>query len=702
MAALAPSILPAFVFHVGEVKGSFDTTLSIGGLYRLNDADPALYGITNTANGHAGQQRSVNADDGNLNYSRGVASSLAKVTSDLQLDYKKVGLFARGYIFNDFTNSNGTRKHIALSDEANDIVSEGGELLDLYAYFKADPAGRPAVLRVGQQVLSWGESTFIPNGINSINPIDVGKLRAPGSELKEALLPVNMVSGSISLTENLTFEAFYLLDWKRTRIDPPGTYFSTNDFAAQGGKRVYLGFGAIGDGAPLGYIPRGTDNVAADEGQYGVNFRYLAEKVNDTEFGLYFMNYHSRLPTISAQTPTSAISPALVQATASTLATNNIAPAMIAAGIPPATVSVVLPNLVGAALLGVPQASLPPSLQPYAAFYPASVTVANGAKTIGFLTAAQTGRYLIEFPEDIHLIGASFNTNLKGVALQGELSYRDNQPLQVDDVELLFAALSSINPVYGTNNQIGNYAGQLNTYVSGYRRTKVWTGQMAATWVGRGILGAQQSTLIGEAGFVYADLPAKSTLRFDGPGTFVGGELQYMNNTGSNASGVPPLSEPSSAFADPFSWGYTLVGRLEYNNLFAGVNFNPLVVFAHDVGGNTPLPMGNFLHGRMTFTVGADPISPEVVRVKTNVALPDQILRSTATMSTSNSAISHHLSKRREHYGHSLAPMVSAFLARSSRPPMRKNACSGRWSKSPLASLSNASTVSLSGTVEPG
>lgn len=606
VAALAPSVLPGFVFNVGEVKGSFDTTLSFGSLYRLGDADPALYGITNTANGKAGLQRSVNADDGNLNYGKGVASTLLKASSDLQLDYKNAGLFARGYIFNDFTNSNGTRKHVALSDEANDIVSEGGELLDLYAYFKASPGGMPMTLRAGQQVLSWGESTFIPNGINSINPIDVGKLRLPGSELKEALLPINMVSASLGLTDNLTVEAFYLLDWKRTRIDPPGTYFSTNDFAAQGGQRVFLGFGAISDGAALGYIPRGTDNVAADEGQYGVNLRYLAEKVNDTEFGLYFMNYHSRLPTISARTPTSAISSAQVQATASALATQNIAPAMIAAGIPPATVGVVLPGLVGSALLGVPQANLAPALQPYAAFYPASITVANGAKTIGFLTAAQTGRYLIEFPEDIHLIGASFSTNLKGVALQGEISYRDNQPLQVDDVELLFAALSSINPVYGTNNQIGNYTGQLNTYVSGYRRTKVWTGQMTATWVGRGIFGADQSTLIGEAGFVHADLPAKSTLRFDGSGTFVGGEIQYMNNTGSNASGVPPLSEPSSAFADPFSWGYQLVGRLEYNNVFAGVNINPLLVFSHDVGGNTPLPMGNFVHGRMTFTLGAD------------------------------------------------------------------------------------------------
>lgn len=591
----------AFVFEIGEIKGSFDTTLSVGGLYRLNNPDRQYYGITSTFNGVTGLQRSVNADDGNLNYKQGTASFLVKANHDLQLDYKNAGMFVRGYYFNDFVNSNGTRNRTPLSGEANKIVAEGGELLDAYVYFKPDIGGMPANFRIGQQVLSWGESTFIPNGINSVNPIDVAKLRTPGSELKEALLPVNMVSASLSLTENLTMEAFYLLDWKRTRVDPPGTYFSTNDFVAKGGTRVYLGFGAIADSAPLGPIMRGKDNEPSDTGQYGVNLRYLAEKLNSTEFGFYYMNYHSRLPAISARTPTSAISSALVVSTATALGTANLAPALVP--VFGASTPTVLSTLLGAALTSVPIGALPAAYQP---FYPTAQAIASGARTIGFLTAAQTGNYLIEFPEDIHLLGASFNTNIKGIALQGEISYRSNQPLQVDDVELLFAALSSINPAFGTNNQIGNFLGQLNTYIPGYRRHKVWTGQMTATRVGRGILGADQSTLLGEIGFVRADLPAKSTLRYDGQATFVGGEIAYMNGSGSNASGITPLSEPSSAFPDEFSWGYQLVGRLDYNNVFAGVNVSPLLVFAHDVGGNTPLPLGNFLHGRKTITVGAD------------------------------------------------------------------------------------------------
>ena len=169
---LAP-VAHAFVFALGEVKGSFDTTISVGTLYRLGDPDPALYGITNTSGGVAGQQRSVNADDGNLNYKSCIASFLVKANHDLLIQYQQAGLFARGFYFNDFVNSNGVRARTPLSPEAQKIVGRGAEMLDAYVYVKEDINGMATTFRLGRQVLSWGESTFIPNGVNSVNPIDV-------------------------------------------------------------------------------------------------------------------------------------------------------------------------------------------------------------------------------------------------------------------------------------------------------------------------------------------------------------------------------------------------------------------------------------------------------------------------------------------------------------------------------------------------
>ncbi len=604
---LAPA-LRAVVIDFGDIKGSFDTTISVGGLYRMNSPDRQLYGLAN-----GGLQKSVNADDGDLNYKKGMASFLVMASNDLLLNYKdSAGLYVSGYYFDDFINTDYKRGHIPLSSDANSIVGKNAELLDAYLFFKSAPGDMPASLRIGRQVLSWGESTFIPNGINSVNPVDVAKLRTPGSELKEALLPVDMVSASLSLTKDLTLEAFYLLEWERTRIDPPGSYFSTNDFVARGGTKVYLGFGGISDSSPLGAIMRGKDVEPGSSGQYGVNLRWLAHGLKDTEFSFYYMNYHSRLPMVSARTPTQPVDTTAVAAAvlsaATRLGTAQLLPVLLANGVPSTSVVSTLSTLVGAALTNVPAAALPASLQPFyaqaqaIAFAALNDPTVNAQKTLAFLTAAATGEYLVEFPKDIHLYGASFNTSVNGVAVQGELSYRPNQPLQVDDVELLFAALSPLNPAYGPNNQLGNYAGQYGTYISGYRRNEVWTGQLTATKVSGGILGAQQSTFLAEVGFVHANLPAKGKLRYDGFGTYVAGDINEMINTGNAAFGA----DPASAFADSFSWGYELVGRLDYNNVFAGINISPLLVFTHDVSGNTPLPMGNFEHNRKSITVGAE------------------------------------------------------------------------------------------------
>ena len=112
-----------------------------------------------------------------------------------------------------------------------------------------------------------------------------------------------------------------------------------------------------------------------------------------------------------------------------------------------------------------------------------------------------------------------------------------------------------------------------------------------------------QFTLVGEVGITdVPNLPDKSTLRFDGAGTATAGSAAEMINTG---NGTVPAT-PNSAFPDRISWGYQVVGKLDYNNAFAGINFSPSLGFAHDVKGNTPLPLGNFVQSRKTLTVGAD------------------------------------------------------------------------------------------------
>ncbi len=580
----------AFTFAYGELKGSFDSTLSFGGLYRLQNPSTEFYGTTNFFNGSPGQQNSVNNDDGNLNYKKGFVSELLKGSHDLEFRYRNFGGFIRGYYFRDLKSEDTQRTD--LSYQARDRVVSGYEVLDAYVLAKFSlNQDIPVDLRFGRQVLSLGESTFIPNGINVVNAVDLSKLRVPGAELKEALLPVNMLKASIGLTKEITIEPFWLLEFRHNELEPAGTYFSTNDFASRGGQNVFLGFGSLADNGTLGNIPRDRDREGNNFTQWGVASHVTSHALNDTDFGLYYARYHNRSPLISARTPTTAINPDL---------TGPLTAVFIRAGLPPATAAGIFqliilsqtnPGALTPAQLGTLQAA-------------STQAAINGAKSIALLTAAATGRYFTEYPEGINMLGLSFNTSLgrTGMSWQGEISYKRDQPLQVDDVELLFAALSTLNPAFGANNQIGNYLGQYGREVSGFRRHRVWTAQSTLTKVFGPMFGSQQFTLLGEAGGVWANLPSKDTLRYDGPGTFTSANPATMINTGNGA--FPPT--PSDAFADSFSWGYQVAGRLDYNNVFAGVNVSPSLAFTHDVSGNTPLPLGNYIHGRKSVNLAVE------------------------------------------------------------------------------------------------
>ena len=291
----------------GDVEASLDTTLSYGVSVRVAKQDKAL-------------TSKINDNDGDLNYNRGIISNAVKFTTDFDVRYQNIGLFLRGTGFFDHENENGERDNTPLTDAAKSRVGKDLDLLDAYVTANLDFDDVAVDVRFGKHVLNWGESTFIQNGINAVNPFDVSKLRVPGAELREALVAVPLVSTVVEMPLNFSLEGFYQLDWDKTEIDPLGTYFSTTDYVGPGATRAYLNDPALNMAleanpdprrAPVGgrsRLPgrdeRGDDRNPRDAGQWGVALRYLAEGLNNTEFGVYFMNYHSRLPTVRAHTGT--------------------------------------------------------------------------------------------------------------------------------------------------------------------------------------------------------------------------------------------------------------------------------------------------------------------------------------------------------------------------------------------------------------
>lgn len=629
-AALSMSLLTSMVntaqaarFELGDVEISFDSTFSVGSSWRTenrnwndnvgksnnanNGLDFSNYSIFSPsppkediwAQGAGGY--STNGDAGNLNYNAGESfSKIFKGVHELDVHYENVGVFVRGMYFYDFAmmkddraSSNPLTGEVfdpCRDDEADEQVCHDVRLLDAYVYGDFEIADMPFSVRLGDQVISWGESTLISHGISEINPVDVARLRAPGAEVKEAFIPFGALWGSLGITDNFNVEMFYQYSWEKTILPPPGSYFSNNDFAGDGGQynNVQLGFGGNPD-MNLDYLMAGLNEIGAgvragtitpeqagsmysayagnltlrapgskaendpdDGGQYGIRLSWFVPELNDTEFSLYHVNYHSRRPIFSGITAD--FSAESIGGDVAMLASTHI-------------------------------------------------TEDNYSDLQSF------SRVELDYVEDIKMYAMSFNTTIGTTAFAGEISYRQDEPLQIDDVELLFAAVpqqlaNTGNPAYaaldgvsqmvqadGTTYQPGQTA-------NGYILSDTVQAQATLTHLFGPTFGASQLVGLLEVGGINInDMPEQSELRLNGPGTA----------RSASTSGLMHVLQggiETNPFPTEFAWGYRAVVKMDYTNVFAGINMAPRVVFAHDVSGITPDPLFMFIEDRKSVSLG--------------------------------------------------------------------------------------------------
>ncbi|MFT0866826.1 DUF1302 domain-containing protein [Pseudomonas sp. CAM1A] len=582
---------PAFAvsFNIGEIEGQFDSSLSVGASWSTANPNKNLIGANN-----GGRGLSQTSDDGHLNFKKGETfSKIFKGIHDLELKYGDTGVFVRGKYWYDFELKDENRqfKDISDSNRKEGAKSSGAELLDAFVYHNYSIGDLPGNVRLGKQVVSWGESTFIGGGINAINPIDVSAFRRPGAEIKEGLIPVNMFYVSQSVTDNLTAEGFYQIEWDQTVVDNCGTFFSQPDviadgcnnnlavlakqanvsrsLAAQIGPFAGPAMNALtGQGVSWGspdegvIVRRGPDRDARDSGQFGVALRYMYEPLN-TEFGGYFMNYHSRAPIFSGR-----------GAAAGFYNPANLAGALVRAGVPGAAAT-------NPALL---QALMP-------------------------LYVAGNSSYYVEYPEDIRLYGLSFSTTLPtGTAWSGEISYRPNAPVQLNTTDILYSGLTPLDP----NASV--LKGTPDADQAGYRRKEITQLQTTFTHFFDQVMGAERLTMVGEVGWTHVGgLESTSKARYGrdpvyGPGPLPNGRCQSLNATtlaGVEQNNLSRYCE-NDGFTTSDSWGYRVRAIWDYNNVFAGVNLRPSVAWSHDVDGYSPGPGGNFEEGRKAVSLGLD------------------------------------------------------------------------------------------------
>jgi len=600
--AAAGSVVPAYGFEY--VKDDFrmqvDTTVSVGASWRAEDRDYRGVGSANAAAaGESGHYAGTSSQDGgNLMWKKGSTfSEVIKATVDVELNYKNYGAFIRGKAFYDHRIVNGdgvTDRPAFYRQDANGnpldpYQSDGrrADILDAFVWGDWWLGDKPLNVRLGQQVISWGEGIFFPNGINTVNPVDVQALLAPGSEVKDALIPLNSLYGSLGLTQNLTLEAFVLFDWEETKLPPCGTFFSTTDIV---GDNCYGGFYPGGNepgvaGAESTLLARGDNVEPDDSGQYGLAARYFVESI-ETEFAVYYMNYHSRLPVTSGY----------------------------------------MPNPAESALAGVFGWDENTTL----AQARAAIQTAGSSGTLSTFGLYPTTEYFVEYPEDIQLLGVSFNTALDiglpggATSVSGEISMRKDQPFAKEDGSTLAGLAGLPSTACGKENDYDCYTSlEPGDYSQGYVQEDYYQAEVAFIHFFDRILGASRWTAILDIAGAYSDLAGRdeytlnsgynATLNMTGRvpdnlvitgafAPFFGGAPQVPYDVLLNQLDAFDVTDSATAEDDYFptkgAWGYKLRFTGEYNNVFAGINLKPTISFSHDVYGTTPSPITTFLEDR--------------------------------------------------------------------------------------------------------
>ena len=198
---------------------------------------------------HYNYDSSINNDDGRLNFDQGdLIGGTTKFTTEIEASKGMATMFMRfsGFydaVLDDVDNFERSGPlEMAKKKQVTDI-----DMLDFYLDLDLEAGDSPVLLRIGRQVINWGEATFILGGNSVFSPIDVPAFRRPGSEIKEALLPVNAIYASIGLSEALSVEAYYG-GWDNYNLDAGGSPFAHSDAFELGsggnGERFYVGSGA--------------------------------------------------------------------------------------------------------------------------------------------------------------------------------------------------------------------------------------------------------------------------------------------------------------------------------------------------------------------------------------------------------------------------------------------------------------------------
>lgn len=535
---------------VGKPQFTVAHEFSVGGISRVGARDPALVG-----GGNGGTGTSVNFDDGNLNYGRGLASFAVQGRSKIAGGSERVEVGIEAVYFYDFLNADGRTDFRALSEEARERAGRNVYLNDAFVGLKGSIDDARLSLRLGNQRLRWSDSPSFGQSIAPVNPVSASRRYQPGNTATDAVVAVPMLFGQIATGRNWTLSGFYQFGFRPTEPEAAGTFLSANDYYSPGARYLQLGSGSplvpdtdasvITAVTPLGSrVPRGADRRPDSTGQFGL-------RVETPEFGAaklamagYAMRVHSRELIVSVRTGT-------------------------------------LGGLLG-------------------------VTAPD---------YTSSGSYFVEYPEDVSVVGLSARAKpASSTQLNLNYSMRIGQPLQIDDDILITAGLAPAaavaacagnpasagctatlaalnrNPIIAARGGItpANAGTFFETEIGGYERFNVSQYAVSVVQGLPAILGARQWYAAAEAGGIY--------IHGFKPGFLDASVSTRPDDTGARRIGLATRS----------AWGYRLFTKIEFANVLGLQSLAPSVTWIHDVNGNAPITLGTLLEGSKSVILGID------------------------------------------------------------------------------------------------
>ncbi len=329
--AAGAAVAQGMTFELGESSEwtlDWDTNVAYTAQFRVAKPDGDQFRYKDTGNIEADSRAYavlINANDGDNNFKRGSPTqNKASFVTEMDLKRDDYGLFARarGY-YDDVYDQNTQQDEEAFLTYNNSTNFPGGdadfrefppdtvkehrdrlEMLDYFLYASSTlPGDRQFNVRLGSQVINWGEATFTA-GINGLqNRADLIARNTPGVEVKEILLPTGALYGQVDVMSDVTFEAYYQYEWKKTELNGVGSYFSDRDFLGPGALNFLIPIGPNS----LTAVPRTADDAASDSGQWGAALHWIV--LGDTDIGLYYINAHSKAPAYQINYPPGGIFP---------------------------------------------------------------------------------------------------------------------------------------------------------------------------------------------------------------------------------------------------------------------------------------------------------------------------------------------------------------------------------------------------------